>query len=71
MDKIDYLLALTKVDEVNLVAAKSAYEMGAKRIGRKKAKKRPQSQSRRQRIAKKKSKKMKTSKNIPEMKGLK
>ena len=32
MSEIDYLLALTKVDEVNLVAAKSAYEMGAKKI---------------------------------------
>ena len=32
MPQIDYLLALTKVDEVNLVAAKSAYEMGAKKI---------------------------------------
>ena len=32
MSMIDYLLALTKVDEVNLVAAKSAYEMGAKKI---------------------------------------
>tara|TARA_B100001029_G_C15049171_1_gene449404 strand:+ start:475 stop:1824 length:1350 start_codon:yes stop_codon:yes gene_type:complete len=32
MDQVDYLLALTKVDEVNLVAAKSAYEMGAKKI---------------------------------------
>ena len=32
MSQIDYLLALTKVDEVNLVAAKSAYEMGAKKI---------------------------------------
>ncbi len=32
MTEIDYLLALTKVDEVNLVAAKSAYEMGAKKI---------------------------------------
>ena len=29
---IDYLLALTRIDEVNLVAAKSAYEMGAKKI---------------------------------------
>ncbi len=32
MTEIDYLLALTKIDEVNLVAAKSAYEMGAKKI---------------------------------------
>ena len=32
MAGIDYLLALTKIDEVNLVAAKSAYEMGAKKI---------------------------------------
>ncbi len=32
MSQIDYLLALSRVDEVNLVAAKSAYEMGAKRI---------------------------------------
>ena len=32
MTGIDYLLALTKIDEVNLVAAKSAYEMGAKKI---------------------------------------
>jgi len=32
MSNTDYLLALTKVDEVNLVAAKSAYEMGAKKI---------------------------------------
>ena len=32
MPSTDYLLALTKVDEVNLVAAKSAYEMGAKKI---------------------------------------
>mgnify|MGYP001162612340 CR=1 FL=1 len=32
MTQVDYLLALTKVDEVNLVAAKSAYEMGAKKI---------------------------------------
>jgi trk system potassium uptake protein TrkA len=31
MAGIDYLLALTKIDEVNLVAAKSAYEMGAKK----------------------------------------
>ena len=31
MSQVDYLLALTKVDEVNLVAAKSAYEMGAKK----------------------------------------
>ena len=32
MNDIDYLLALTRIDEVNLVAAKSAYEMGAKKI---------------------------------------
>ena len=32
MSQIDYLLALTKVDEVNLVAAKSAREMGARKI---------------------------------------
>ena len=32
MSQIDYLLALSRVDEVNLVAAKSAYEMGAKKI---------------------------------------
>ncbi len=32
MTNIDYLLALTRIDEVNLVAAKSAYEMGAKKI---------------------------------------
>jgi len=32
MSQIDYLLALTKIDEVNLVASKSAYEMGAKKI---------------------------------------
>ena len=32
MTEIDYLLALTKIDEVNLVSAKSAYEMGAKKI---------------------------------------
>ena len=32
MAEIDYLLALTRIDEVNLVAAKSAYEMGAKKI---------------------------------------
>ena len=32
MSKIDYLLALTRIDEVNLVAAKSAHEMGAKKI---------------------------------------
>jgi len=32
MQNVDYLLSLTKVDEVNLVAAKSAYEMGAKKI---------------------------------------
>ena len=32
MADIDYLLALTRIDEVNLVAAKSAYEMGAKKI---------------------------------------
>ena len=32
MTDIDYLLALTRIDEVNLVAAKSAYEMGAKKI---------------------------------------
>ena len=32
MPQIDYLLALSRVDEVNLVAAKSAYEMGAKKI---------------------------------------
>ena len=32
MANIDYLLALTRIDEVNLVAAKSAYEMGAKKI---------------------------------------
>ena len=32
MPQIDYLLALTRIDEVNLVAAKSAYEMGAKKI---------------------------------------
>ncbi|SVE09410.1 uncharacterized protein METZ01_LOCUS462264, partial [marine metagenome] len=32
VSNVDYLLALTKVDEVNLVAAKSAYEMGAKKI---------------------------------------
>ena len=32
MTGIDYLMALTKIDEVNLVAAKSAYEMGAKKI---------------------------------------
>ena len=32
MTGIDYLLALTKIDEVNLVASKSAYEMGAKKI---------------------------------------
>ena len=28
----DYFLALSRIDEVNLVAAKNAYEMGAKRI---------------------------------------
>ena len=32
MPEIDYLLALTRIDEVNLVASKSAYEMGAKKI---------------------------------------
>ena len=32
MSQIDYLLALTRIDEVNLVAAKSAHEMGAKKI---------------------------------------
>jgi len=32
MTEVDYLLALTRIDEVNLVAAKSAYEMGAKKI---------------------------------------
>jgi len=32
MANVDYLLALTRIDEVNLVAAKSAYEMGAKKI---------------------------------------
>ncbi len=32
MPQVDYLLALTRIDEVNLVAAKSAYEMGAKKI---------------------------------------
>jgi len=32
MSQIDYLLALSRVDEVNLVAAKNAYEMGAKKI---------------------------------------
>ena len=32
MSQIDYLLALTRIDEVNLVAAKIAHEMGAKKI---------------------------------------
>jgi len=32
MTQIDYLLALTRIDEVNLVASKSAHEMGAKKI---------------------------------------
>ena len=32
MSQIDYLLALTGIDEINLVAAKSEYEMGAKKI---------------------------------------
>ena len=32
MSEIDYLLALTRIDEVNLVAARSAYKMGAKKI---------------------------------------
>ena len=30
--QIDYLLALTRIDEVNLVAAKNAHEMGARKI---------------------------------------
>ena len=32
MSDVDYLLALTRIDEVNLVVAKSGYEMGAKKI---------------------------------------
>jgi len=32
MPEIDYLVALTRIDEVNLVASKSAHEMGAKKI---------------------------------------
>ena len=32
MPQVDYLLALSRIDEVNLVTAKSAYEMGAKKI---------------------------------------
>ena len=32
MSQVDYLLALTRIDEVNLVASKSAHEMGAKKI---------------------------------------
>ena len=32
MSQIDYLLALTRIDAVNLVASKSAHEMGAKKI---------------------------------------
>tara|TARA_Y100000590_G_scaffold74743_1_gene82553 strand:+ start:2777 stop:4126 length:1350 start_codon:yes stop_codon:yes gene_type:complete len=32
MSDVDYLLALSRIDEVNLVVAKSAYEMGAKKI---------------------------------------
>ena len=32
IEKVDYLLALSRIDEVNLVAAKSAFEMGAKKI---------------------------------------
>ena len=32
MSNIDYLLALTRIDEVNLVSSKIAYEMGAKKI---------------------------------------
>ena len=32
MSDIDYLLALSRIDEVNLVASKSAYEMGTKKI---------------------------------------
>jgi trk system potassium uptake protein TrkA len=32
MEEIDYLLALTRIDEVNLVAARSAYQMGVKKV---------------------------------------
>ena len=32
MSNVDYLLALTRIDAVNLVASKSAHEMGAKKI---------------------------------------
>ena len=32
MEKIDYLLALTRIDEVNLVASKIAKESGAKKV---------------------------------------
>ena len=32
MENIDYLLALTRIDEVNLVASKIAKEQGAKKV---------------------------------------
>ena len=32
MSQVDYLLALTRIDEVNLVTSKTSHEMGAKKI---------------------------------------